>query len=248
MIDDAQTRTFFEDRAGKKLFHRYNMVNFQDSQPELALERDRIEKEKIGRYIRFGENDRVLDIGCGVGRWGDAVVPLLGDGGRYVGVDYSGRLLAVARAHFGDDGRAAFVEGTFQDIRKALADGGMDAPFDGILINGVFMYINDSDVRRCLAAADALLAEGGFLYIRESVGMKERLTLDRFHSGELGADYSAIYRSLGEYTGLLADAYLSDGYILLGCGPTWSEAYDPDAQTDNWYWVMRKAGQRKGQD
>ena len=85
-IDVQSTKAFFDNRKKKELPHRYNYVNYQDDKPEVALERDRIEKGKIERFIHFKESDYILDIGCGVGRWGDAIIPQL-NSGKYVGVD-----------------------------------------------------------------------------------------------------------------------------------------------------------------
>ena len=47
-IDYGDTLDFFENRGdGKELGSKYNYVLFQDDTPEIAVERDRQEKEKI---------------------------------------------------------------------------------------------------------------------------------------------------------------------------------------------------------
>ena len=46
---------FFDERGGNdELKNKYNYVLFQDQEPELAASRDKQEKEKIRRRIRFG--------------------------------------------------------------------------------------------------------------------------------------------------------------------------------------------------
>lgn len=43
---------FFEDRGENDTFkHKYNYVLFQDDNPELAIKRDEIEKEKISELL-----------------------------------------------------------------------------------------------------------------------------------------------------------------------------------------------------
>ncbi|MEH2931430.1 hypothetical protein VSQ48_16210 [Candidatus Ventrimonas sp. KK005] len=43
---------FFEDRGeNDTLKHKYNYVLFQDDNPELAIKRDEIEKEKISELL-----------------------------------------------------------------------------------------------------------------------------------------------------------------------------------------------------
>lgn len=74
-IDYGDTLDFFENRGdGKELGSKYNYVLFQDDTPEIAVERDRQEKEKICSVLDWGSGGTVLDIGCGIGRWGEAVL------------------------------------------------------------------------------------------------------------------------------------------------------------------------------
>ena len=74
-IDYGSTLGFFESRGdGKELGTKYNYVLFQDDTPEIAIERDRQEKEKICSALNWEGGGTVLDIGCGIGRWGEAVL------------------------------------------------------------------------------------------------------------------------------------------------------------------------------
>lgn len=98
-IDTDVTRTFFDNRIKKKLPHRYNYVIYQDANPELALERDMYEKSKIGPLLKIQRYSKVLDIGCGVGRWGDEIAPQLIEG-KYVGIDFSKQLIQIAQDNF----------------------------------------------------------------------------------------------------------------------------------------------------
>ena len=85
-IDSGETKKFFDSRTKMKFPYLYNYTNYQDKHPELVLQRDSHEKRKILPILGITKGKRVLDIGCGVGRWADSV---LSNGGIYLGVDYS---------------------------------------------------------------------------------------------------------------------------------------------------------------
>ena len=239
-IDDKRVSDFFNKRVNKQLPHIYNLVNYQDNNPQLVIERDKIEKQRIGRFFQVTSKDLVLDIGCGVGRWGDEIVPLLTDG-RYVGVDYTFDYIKLAEERFSSD-KTRFIQGSFQNIIDVLKLSNEYRFYSKILINGVFMYINDDDLSLCLNNANELLANDGVLYIKESVGISERLTLNKFFSEELGVDYSAIYRSIAEYSAIFAELIVNKRYSLIACGPTWSEVVDYSKETSNWFWILKKQG------
>ena len=80
----------------------------------------------------------VLDVGCGSGRIGEFV---LSEGGaaRYVGVDFSGPMIDLARARLE----------RFADRTQLLVDDFLTAPltgpFDVILALGLFDYLPDAD-------------------------------------------------------------------------------------------------------
>ena len=57
------------------------------------------------------EGPSVLDVGCGPGRVGEAV--LAAGAASYVGIDISPRMLVLARARLGGDTRVELLEGDF---------------------------------------------------------------------------------------------------------------------------------------
>jgi SAM-dependent methyltransferase len=82
--------------------------------------------------VRSLSRPSVLDVGCGSGRVGERVL----DAGaaRYVGIDFSEEMLALARARlvrFGE--QAELVEGDF--LTEPL-----EGPFDAVLALGLFDY------------------------------------------------------------------------------------------------------------
>ena len=244
-IDAVAMKAFFESRTKKQLPHRYNYVIYQDATPELALERDRYEKTLIQKYLCLDADSRILDIGCGVGRWADEAAKYLteqgGDSsGIYVGVDFSENLLGVARENFGENNKIRFLCGAFQNVRNVLKENHCLGNYNRLLINGVLMYINDDEVDACLDGVDEYLSIGGVLYIKEPVGVNERFTLNNFYSHELACEYSAIYRSLSEYTKLFTKYFFDKKYTLVACSPTWPEDLENRKETMNYYWILRK--------
>ena len=57
------------------------------------------------------------------------------------------------------------------------------------------MYINDAELRKCYDSLTDILNEGAIVYIEESIGVNERLTLDHIWSDILKDNYDAIYRT-----------------------------------------------------
>ncbi len=238
-IDEMATLDFFDKRVDKELPHRYNYVIYQDSNPELALERDRYEKKKMCEILRFGQKDYVLDIGCGVGRWGDEIVNIL-EGGEYVGVDYCEAFLKIARDNLQGTGKCNFYKGSFQEIKDVLEANEANRFYDKILVNGVLMYINDQDIEKCLGSVDALLEKGGLVYIKESVGVEERFTLKDFYSKELDSTYNAIYRSFFECNKLIYKCFVQKGYEIISQGETWEQVHQNRKETTSYYWIIKK--------
>jgi SAM-dependent methyltransferase len=77
----------------------------------------------------------VLDVGCGSGRIGEFVIEA--GAGRYVGIDFSDAMLALARARLGRFAdRVELIEGDFHEAP-------LDGPFDVILALGLFDYLSE---------------------------------------------------------------------------------------------------------
>jgi SAM-dependent methyltransferase len=76
----------------------------------------------------------VLDIGCGPGRVAEAVI---GAGAaRYVGIDLSANMLALARARLDGHQAVQLIEGDFLDVD-------VPRPFDVVLALGLFDYLGE---------------------------------------------------------------------------------------------------------
>lgn len=108
----------------------------------------------VRRLELSGARD-VLDVGCGAGHWGRALLPHLPDA-KLVGVDREPRFLELARE--GADGaRAEYVVGTAEALPFE------DASFDLVTCQTVLIHVKDpavaiAEMRRVLRPGGVLLA------------------------------------------------------------------------------------------
>jgi SAM-dependent methyltransferase len=104
---------------------------------------------------------RVLELGCGTGR--NAAACLAAGAARYVGIDASRKMLAVARGRCAGEARVSFVEAELvAGVQAVLADG---ARFDVVLICLVLEHV--PEVAPVMAAAATALARDGRLVVIE---------------------------------------------------------------------------------
>ena len=236
-IDDAKTKMYFDNRAQKDVPHRYNHVLNQDSHPEIALQRDRYEKDKMSKLLNFSAQTRILDIGCGVGRWGDEIAKDLTDEGVYVGIDYSPEMIKLA-TESKCSVREHFYVGSFQEIPNVLSDNNEIVTYDRILINGVLQYVNDRDIDLCMENVLRCAAPNSMVYIKEAVGRADRFTLKDFYSEELRSEYNTIFRSVKEYSDIIYKYFLSNGFYLISCGQTWPDELENRSESMSFYWIF----------
>ena len=99
---------------------------------------------------RVGHAPRILDVGCGTGRWTEE---LAGNSAYYHGIDFSAELIDHARASHPETASLRFSVAPAENY--SLAELGESQPFDRILCCGVMIYLNDEDVVgafRCMAS------------------------------------------------------------------------------------------------
>ena len=87
----------------------------------------------VTRVWRIDQPSRVVDFGCGYGRFGQMLLPYFPAGSTYTGFDQSPDLIARAREIFGD--KAEFVVGSVHDAPYA------DDSFDIAISQAVFTHI-----------------------------------------------------------------------------------------------------------
>lgn len=205
-ISYAATLDFFESRGRTATAEAPQTATmYQDK--ELAARRDACERDTVLPLLHPQPGDRVLDIGCGYGRWAEE---LAGKVGEYVGVDFSGELLRLARAR--QLPHTHFQRLAAQEISPATLE--RSGPFDLFICSGILIYLNDADVDRLARAVALLAAPAARVYLREPMAITgSRLTLDRFPSRELQRDYSAIYRTPEQCHALFGGPLRAAGFV-----------------------------------
>lgn len=236
-IDYDKTKVFFEAR-GEKYNEEYPYVTtmYQDRHPQLTDERNREETAKILPLLQLDKTSRILDLGCGIGRWADCITSPIAS---YLGIDFSESLVQIARSRNTKD-NFSFEQMSVCDFGAYYRSCSL-LPFNRLIIASVFTYLNDEDVENVLRFLEEILSPEAIVYIREPVGIHERLTLKDFYSQELEHDYNVIYRSAEEYRNL----------IKKRC-PTFSMAqeeflFDTPAlnnrkETSQYYFILRRGG------
>ena len=193
-ISKSSVKSFFLDRA-----NRYDPLNplvsvlYQDSNPELAIKRDIEEKKIITHLLGLNDDDRVLDIGCGIGRWAEKISSQVS---LYHGTDLIPGFIEIATARCSAYENTSFQVISAQDISpSSLA---VKPPFSLVLISGLLIYLSDSDVEKLLKNIRLCVSKRSRILIREPIALDQRLTLDNYWSEELKSHYSSIYRTASE--------------------------------------------------
>lgn len=234
-IDYEKTREFFEARGDKyNEAHPYVTTMYQDNNPQLTEARNQEEIGRILPLLNLDKDSRILDLGCGIGRWADATGD---DILSYLGVDFSRSLIEIARAR-NTRRQFSFEQMSVCDFEEYYHNHTL-APFNRLIIAGVLTYLNDTDVERVFCMLPKILTEGAVAYIREPVGIEERLTLKDFYSQELAHDYHTIYRSADEYKRMLLEYapamdILKEGFLF------GNPALNNRKETSQYYFIMRK--------
>lgn len=129
--------------------------------------------------------------------------------------------------------------GLAQDTVQVLRAQGKSGKYDVILVNGVLMYLNDDDLEKTFAAINELAADHAVLYLKESMGVERRLTLQEIHSDALHQDYSAIYRSIAEYEALFREAF-GGSFSLKEQGPLFDDSMRNRRETLDYYFIWKR--------
>ncbi|KWH08500.1 SAM-dependent methyltransferase [Burkholderia territorii] len=204
-IDYEQTRRFFEDRAASDK-DKIVQVLYQDENPALAYARAHAEFDTLSRSVAF-DGRAVLDIGCGNGRFAERLIDSVG---YYFGFDLVAEFVETAKASITGRGVCAsrYDFAVAPCNAEVVASIASQRRFDVFLMSGVSIYLNDDDFLGTLTSIAAAMQPGSVLYLRDPIETRDdRLTLNRFMSRELAAEYSVIYRGRADYLGIVGEVF-----------------------------------------
>lgn len=232
-ISEGKILEFFKGRAQKyKNDAPYVSMLYQDQNPKLAEERSEFEVNKIISYLNLQANFNVLDVGCGIGRWGDA---LQGKVNLYHGTDFSEELIHIARERFKDIKNFSFYNIAAQNVSEMN-----QVKYNLIIVAGVLHYINTEDLYDILVSLEKLLCNDGVIYIRLPIALNEDLTLLDEWSEELEDSYNAIYRSKDYYLKLLKDCYKDTDVEFIVHDNLYPQKLNNRIETGQYFFLMKK--------
>lgn len=209
-INKSSVSNFFKDRAKKiESLGPIQAVIYQDKNPQLAMQRNKAEKEKLLPLLQLDGTQRILDVGCGTGRWADILIP---ECSWYHGIDACDELIEFAKKNFSSINHSKFTAASINSF--SLESLNEKLFFERILCMGVLIYLNDEEFSSALhCIANALSPQGLFL-LREPVGTHERLTIKEHYSEDMEQEYNAIYRTKNELLDFIENS-LPEGVLKL---------------------------------
>lgn len=225
-IDNNSTKEFWENRAN-------NINNLQTvllGSDKTGIEQNtRNEHEKliVESVVKQIQNPRILDIGCGIGRWAEN---LINQFDYYVGVDFSEGFIDYASQKFSDNKNIKFCNNSILELDDTI----LSSNFNFIICTGVLMYVNDSNIFDILKAFRRVTPE--YVYIQESISLMDaRLTLNKFESKDLQTNYNAIYRTKQEYE----EYFKTNGFDIIKTDLLLDNKSGAREETNAQYWILK---------
>jgi len=188
---EARAQRFAVDGDGLAAVCSYGMPGFYNRLIDFC------QRRALEPWLRTAAGTRVLDVGCGVGRWSRL---LASRGARVTGVDLSPTMIAEARRRAAASGLASRCRFMVQDSASLEIPGS----FDLILCVTVLQHILDgAALRSALRRMASHLAPGGRLVLLEAAPAR---VANRCNSFVFTARHRADYLSLFGECGLRLQA------------------------------------------
>lgn len=237
-INTLKTKELYNERADRlsQMKSPYTSVLLGDQNPDYADKWDTEEKKKILPLLDVKKTSSVLDLGCGIGRWAETLIPL---SEQYTGVDFSEGMIKKAeeRCRSLTNDKTHFICSSVQDYLEGLDT---NSRFDVIIISYVCMYINDPEMDRVTDKILQCASEKCSIYFIDTVALEKRLTLNEIYSEALKSDYSAIYRTVDELKAIYSRLE-ERGFSEIGSGfmPKLNNE-KAFSETDRYYTVLKR--------
>lgn len=212
-INTEHVKDFYNKRAASQK-DKIGAVLLGAQEAEVLQQKNTFDRDYIVPMLGIDRNTRVLDMGCGVGRWAKFVLPQCGF---YYGIDFSEEMIEIGEQ---ECSQVPHPRGGYAFQCMSILEAATRPPeffggkFGSVICAGVFMYINDETATQIYCSLPNLLEEHCTINFEEPVGIQKRLTLNEFASEELHTNYSAIYRTPEEYVELYAPL-LEAGFSII---------------------------------
>jgi SAM-dependent methyltransferase len=159
------------------------VLGFHASEPYKMMYRQWKEWTRFLKLARLTKSMRVLELGCGGGRWSTAIARRVR---AVTAVDFSPEMVAIAEKR----ARKAGLDNVTCAVGKAQEFQASE-PFNLIYLSGVDQYIEDPDMRILSDHLRSMLVPGGVIIDRVTLSLGDRLFSE-------GGGYQSIYRTAGE--------------------------------------------------
>ena len=171
---------------------------------ELAQYLEQTESRHVFRVITTHPDMRVLDLGCGTGRWAFEFARRCK---QVVAADFSKGMVDRCResARQLELRNLEFRVSSIQEFR-------CNEQFDLIIISGVLVYLDDEELLQVLRNVKNMLKPDGQVVSRETVAIKDRVEIRKEFHRKIGDTYSATYRLASQYERVFAEAGLTQIY------------------------------------
>lgn len=123
--------------------------------------RDLGEWRAFSELISIGKSSRVLELGCGGGRWVERLAPSARE---VVGVDISDNAVGLARSRAQ---RLGLVNSSY--VVSSIVDYRPEGKFDLVYFSGVLLYLNDTEAAQALGNLDGHLERDASIVVRDSL-------------------------------------------------------------------------------
>lgn len=238
-INTQNTKDFYNARAKRanEMEYPYTAVLLGDSSPKCGEEKNLYDREILLPLLQINSDSTVLDIGCGMGRWAENIIP---DSKYYCGADFSCEMIKLAKE------RCVFPDRDFDFITTSFQDLVLDPEpshkhkFNRVIIVGVFMYINDGDLLLCMEKLNDMLEEHCIVLVKEPIAVEQRLTLNEFESQALKSTYDAIYRTRDEYLAIFKPLIDKGFNIKYDSMLNTVEHEEKFSETARWYIILER--------
>lgn len=232
-IDNNSTKEFWENRAN-------NINNLQTvllGSDKTGIEQNtRNEHEKliVESVVKQIQNPRILDIGCGIGRWAENLINQFDS---YTGVDFSEGFINFASEKFANYSNIKFYNNSILNLDKEI----LNSKFNFIICTGVLMYVNDSNLSKFFKTLKQMIANihkvyDIYIYTQESISLMDvRLTLNQFESKDLQTNYNAIYRTKQEYE----EYFKTSGFDIIKTDLLLDNKSGAREETNAQYWILK---------
>ncbi|EJW19851.1 class I SAM-dependent methyltransferase [Paenibacillus alvei] len=240
-IDPESLKDFYQKRAREKI-----SIDI-DAPVVLCGDRD---KSKIGAWTAFELEHRfpllnidsdsvVLEVGCGTGRISKYITSVVNT---YVGVDYVKEFIDIIqlREDIKKKESTYFIHSSIQELTNGTVQFPVKKKFNRFIISGgVFMYINDDEVKEVLGELIERFDEECIIYISEPIALEERLTLNNYYSEDLANEYSAIYRTEEEYQEIF-DIFYRAGFSSKVSEEFFYDDIKAQKETKQWMFILHR--------